>query len=42
MFNRLEKIKNDMRKWAKEAKTQKKEDREEKDTLKAEIEKLKV
>ena len=42
MFNRLAKIENDMRKWAKEAETQKKKDREVKDALKVEIEKLKV
>ena len=42
MFNRLTKIENDMRKWAKDAETHKKKDREEKYSLKAEIEKLKV
>ena len=43
MFNRLAKIENDMRKWAKEAKSsQKKKDKEEKDSLKVEIDKLRV
>ena len=41
-FNHLTKIEMDMKKWVEDAETYKKKDREEKDALKAEIEKLKV
>ena len=41
-FNRLVKIENDMKKWVKEAESHKKKDKEEKDAVKVEIEKLKV
>ena len=42
MFNRLVKIENDMKKWVKETKSNKKKDREEKEALKVEIKQLKV
>ena len=42
VFDRLVKIRNDMKNWGKAAKSHKKKYREENDTLNAEIEKLKL
>ena len=42
VFNHLVKIENDMKKWVKETKSNKKKDREEKEALKVEIKQLKV
>ena len=42
VFNLLVKIESDIKTWAKQTESQKKKDREEQNTLMAEIEKLKI